>query len=260
MGAYNCAVTLDAAIRSIAAQTYTDWELVACDDASSDSTSAVLSGWASREPRIRVIRNESNQGLAVALNRCIKEARGELLVRQDADDVSLPHRLGALVAAMDANPGQTVIGSWMTCFDDAGDTGSIRTKEYPTKEDLAGGTVFCHPTCIMRKAAIVGLGGYGTEPWIWRNEDYHLWFKLYAAGLSGMNLQESLYRYRDDQEAFKRRGWSSRWREAKVRWVGYGMLGLPLWRRPAALIPLLKCLVPYWAYGIVRRRRLSKAS
>jgi glycosyltransferase EpsE len=217
----------------------------------------MLQAWAQRESRIKVLANSPNQGLAITLDRCIERARGELLIRQDADDTSLPGRFDKLVSAMDAHPEMTVIGSWMACFDEKGDTGFIRPKELPHSADFVHGTVFCHPTCIMRRSAIVSLGGYGNEPWAWRNEDYYLWFKLYAAGLRGMNLQESLYRYRDDMAAFSRRGWSSRWREAKVRWIGFGMINLPWWRRLTTLTPLLKCLVPYAVYTVIRKHRLG---
>ena len=79
MGIYNCADTLPQAIDSILAQTETDWELILCDDGSSDCTYAVAEEYARRDPeRIVLLRNPKNLGLNATLNRCLKAARASL--------------------------------------------------------------------------------------------------------------------------------------------------------------------------------------
>ena len=60
MGIYNCADTLEEAVNSIINQTFTDWELIMCDDCSTDNTLAVAQELAKRDPRIKVIKNEKN--------------------------------------------------------------------------------------------------------------------------------------------------------------------------------------------------------
>jgi len=260
MGAYNCAQTIDEAVASVVSQSFENWELVICDDGSEDETLAKAERWAGRDARIRVIRNSKNQGLAVTLDACIAASRSELLIRQDADDVSLPGRFARLVRAMDDHPKASVIGSWVTCFNGKDDLGLIRTHPCPTKNDLLKGTIFFHPSCIMRKAAIVSVGGYGSESWLRRSQDYYLWFRLYAAGMHGLNIQESLYRFREDSAAWRRRSLSARWMESRVRWEGYKLIGAPAWRRLLALTPLLKYLVPGFIYARVRKSKLSQSN
>ena len=257
MGAYNCAHTIDAAVNSVISQSFEDWELVICDDGSKDETLAKIKAWSKRDTRIRVICNSKNQGLAVTLDNCISASRSELLIRQDADDVSLPGRFATLVKTIDENPEVVVVGSWVTCFDGVNDLGVIRTSPFPLKKDLLNGTIFFHPSCIMRKPAVISVGGYGNEPWLRRSQDYYLWFRLYAAGMHGLNIQKSLYLFREDPAAWRRRSFSARWMESRVRWEGFKLIGVPVWKRLLAFTPLLKCLVPSPLYAWIRRRRLT---
>ena len=92
MGIYNCASTLEAAVRSIQAQTYTDWELIMCDDGSTDDTLAVARKLAEEDGRIILLRNMMNRGLNYTLNKCLESATGEFIARQDGDDESVSTR------------------------------------------------------------------------------------------------------------------------------------------------------------------------
>lgn len=255
MGIYNCAPTLAEAIDSILAQTFGDWELILCDDGSTDGTLGIAEDYARRDPRIRVIRNPRNLGLNHSLNHCLHVARGEFYARMDGDDISVPERLVKLVAAMDAHPEVALVSSWMTCFDEQGEWGVVRSKPTPTKEDFVRGTPFCHAPCIVRKSVMDQLGGYGTEPWLRRSQDYHLWFRLYAAGHRGINLQESLYRVRDGREAVSRRSFSVRLVESRIMRDGIRLLGLPAWKQLACLKPILTWMIPNWLYRLLRRHR-----
>ncbi len=256
-GVYNCASTLVESLDSIAGQTYSDWEIVLCDDGSMDDTLRVARQWAVRNGRTKVLSNEHNIGLARTLDRCIAEASGELLARQDGDDISEPYRLAKLVQAMDAHPEISVVSSWMTCFDESGVWGIVRTKMFPTASDLLSGSPICHASCMMRRASVLAVGGYGAHSWVRRAQDYHLWFRLYAAGYKAMNLQEPLYKMRDDERARSRRNLGARLCETTVRWVGFQMLGAPWPRRLWAVKPLLVWALPPCVYRRWRRKRLG---
>lgn len=255
MGIYNCTDTLRDAVDSICRQTYDDWELILCDDGSTDETLALAEALAKQDPRIRVMHNNRNLGLAQTLDRCASIARGEYFARMDGDDVSLPQRLAKLVAALDSHPEVAVVSSWMTSFDENGDWGEVRSKPAPVPNDFLSGSPFCHAPCMMRRTAFEIVGGYGNDPRIIRAEDYNLWFKFYAAGFRGINLQESLYRVRDDQNALSRRTLRARLNETIVRWRGFKMLGLPFFKRLWAIRPLLVWAVPAPLYRLLRRRR-----
>ena len=92
MGIYNCADTLEEAVNSIINQTFNDWELIMCDDCSTDNTLEVAQKIAEKDSRIKVIKNEKNLTLAPTLNRCIEVASGKYVARMDGDDICDPTR------------------------------------------------------------------------------------------------------------------------------------------------------------------------
>lgn len=260
VGIYNCAATLAEAIDSILAQTYTDWEMLLCDDGSTDDTLKIALEYSRKDARIHVLRNPSNLGLNHSLNHCLREARGEFYARMDGDDISLPHRLARLVAEMDAHPESVLISSWMTCFDENGDWALIKTKERPVAADFVHGTPFIHAPCMIRKSILVELGGYGTETWLRRSQDYHLWFRLYAAGYSGRNIQESLYRMRNSREAAGRRTLKARLTEARIMWGGFRSLRLSPLQYIRILRPILLGLMPARLYARLHRWKRSQST
>jgi glycosyltransferase EpsE len=257
MGIYNCAETLVEAVDSIRSQTFDSWELIMCDDGSTDSTAAVAKSLTDKDQRIRLFSNSYNLGLAQTLDRCAALARGEYLGRMDGDDVSEPDRLQKLVQALDKHPEIAVVSSWMSRFDDSGEWGMTRSKPFPTSRDFLSGSPICHAACMIRRESFKAAGGYGSEPWIIRAEDYHLWFKMYTLGFRAMNLQESLYRMRDDRSAQARRTLCSRLNETRVRWNGFGLLGFPFWKRIWAIRPIVVFLVPAFLYRYLRKCRLG---
>src|SRR5581483_7441972 len=90
------------AVESVLDQTFTDFELLLVDDASTDGTVAVVERLG--DERIRILRNERNLGQVPSLNRGLGEARGEYVARLDADDACLPTRLARQVEILDAEP------------------------------------------------------------------------------------------------------------------------------------------------------------
>lgn len=101
--AYNREALVARAIDSVLAQTWGDFELIIVDDASKDATRAVLETYRGH-PKVRLILSDVNRGGSGARNLGIEAATGELIAFQDSDDVWLPHKLAAQVAALDANP------------------------------------------------------------------------------------------------------------------------------------------------------------
>jgi glycosyltransferase EpsE len=257
IGLYNCASTVEESLDSVACQTYTDWEMLLCDDGSTDNTLQVARDWAKREPRARVLANDRNLGLARTLDRCIAESHGELLARQDGDDISAPDRFAKLVGALDTHPEIAVVSSWMSCFDQNGVWGMVRTSPFPEPRDFLRGSPVCHAPCMMRRAPVLAVGGYGAQPWILQVEDLFLWFRLYSAGHKAINLQEPLYRMRDDENARNRRTLARRFNETRVRWKGFGMLGLPWHKRLWAVRPILVWALPSGVYRRLHAKRLK---
>lgn len=258
MGVYNCSNTLAESINSILRQSYTNWEFIICDDGSCDDTLSIAQSYATQNSRIRVIQNKANLGLAPTLDICAAQAKGELLARMDGDDISHECRLEKLVAALDANADISLVSCWMTSFDENGIWGEVRSKPIPSPRDFISGSPYCHAPCMMRRKAFEKVGGYGNSPWIWRVEDYNLWFKFSAAGMNGLNLQESLYFVRDDRDAENRRTFRARLNGTLVRFRGFARLRLPWWSFLLAPRPLLVWALPGPIYRWLHRRRLRK--
>src|ERR1044071_3871799 len=102
MAVYNGERHLAAAIDSILAQTFRDFELVIVDDGSTDGSRAIVEAY--RDPRVRLVALERNQGLSHALNEGLRAAASPIVARQDADDLSEPHRLATQIDVMSARP------------------------------------------------------------------------------------------------------------------------------------------------------------
>lgn len=258
MGIYNCAPTLEAALASLEHQTYTDWELVVCDDGSQDDSFAIAKAFAQRLPdQVVLLKNDQNLGLNRTLNRCLEQARGEYIARQDGDDISFPHRFEQQVAYLDAHPEMALVSAPMVLFDHQGDWGVTRPKANPEKEDLIDTGAFAHAACMMRREALQAVGGYSVGQHLLRVEDFHLWYKLYQAGYRGANLSAPLYRAQDDRAAQGRRSWQNRVNEARVRWLIFKDFGLSLQHLPRVLRPLLVGLLPGPLYRKLHQGRLG---
>lgn len=100
MPTYNCAQYIAQSISSVLAQTWTDWELLITDDASSDDTAQVVAQF--RDARIRYLQSEQNRGPAAARNRALQCAGGRWVAFLDSDDLWAPQKLERQIAFMEA--------------------------------------------------------------------------------------------------------------------------------------------------------------
>jgi glycosyltransferase EpsE len=257
MGIYNTnnEPMVKLAINSILNQTYTNFEFIICDDGSTDGTYELVKNITSHDDRVIIIKNEINKGLASTLNNCLKVAKGEYIARMDADDISMPNRLERQIAFLDGNPKYDLVGSNAVLFGEKGDWGYRNTLEYPDKSSFLFGTPFLHPSIIIRNSVMKDLGGYRVNKETLRCEDYDLFMRLYATNRKGYNIQENLFKFRENQEAYKRRKYKYRLDEAKVRYKGFKQLGL----LPRGLLytmkPLIVGLIPQKMLAILRKEK-----
>lgn len=257
MGIYNCQDTLAEAIQSIFDQDYPRWELILCDDGSGDQTYALAEGFRQKDPeRVKLLRNEKNLGLNATLNRCLKEATGDYIARMDGDDLSTPERFSKEVQALEEHPEFAFVSAAMTLFDEQGVWGQTKPVPVPDERDLMRGSPFAHAPCMVRREAFERVGGYSVSNKLLRVEDYHLWYKMFKAGLRGMNLLEPLYRCRDGRDAQNRRKFRYRLNESHVKGLIFRDLRLPLSYWPLILRPVLTGLLPSGLYRRLHRGRL----
>ncbi len=257
MGIYNCENTLEEAIESLLKQTYKQWKLILCDDGSIDGTYSLAERYAKKYDNILLIKNEKNMGLNYTLNHCLKYVDTEYVARMDGDDISMPERLKKEVEFLDEHQEYDIVSTSMVYFDDKGDWGRCKTIQKPEKKDFVYGTPFCHAPCMVRARAYAKVKGYSVGKKLLRMEDYHLWYKMYRAGYKGYNLQEALYKMRDDRNATARRKYRYRVNEAYVRWLIIRDFKLPINNYIYILRPLILGLVPMPIYTYLHRRRMN---
>jgi glycosyltransferase involved in cell wall biosynthesis len=193
---HNGARTLQSSLESVLRQTFRDFELLAIDDGSTDESPVILR--ACGDPRLRVLRNETNIGLMRSLNRGLREARGALIARQDADDLSQSWRLQRQVDFLTAHPDVALAGS--SCWRMSPDGRVTGSNDLPTTHTaLRWASVldnpFIHTSVVFRRSVVLDeLGGYDESCAIC--EDYELWNRI-AARHQVANLPERLVFYRE---------------------------------------------------------------
>jgi glycosyltransferase involved in cell wall biosynthesis len=183
------------AVESILAQSFRDWELIVINDSSSDRTADILRDLSIRHNRIRELTTPSS-GLVLALNAGIAASRGELVARMDADDFALPSRFERQVAELSRRPSLVVLGGQIVRID--AQHRKLGRGRYPIgdnscRRQLSTSAPFCHPAVMLRKKAVVGVGGYRDT--FRHAEDYDLWLRLAEVGELD-NLADEILHYR----------------------------------------------------------------
>lgn len=195
MAVHNGAGTVAAAMESVLGQTFGDFEFLIVDDGSSDGSGEVALSFGDR--RVRVLVNEKNVGLSAALNRGLREARGEFVARMDADDMCMPERAARQVEFLRGNKDVAVVGSFVETF---GEGAQGKVIAYPTEADAVGATLLfrsalAHPAVMFRREALA-RHGLSYEEKYWGAQDYALWLGCVEKGLRLANIGEVLLRYR----------------------------------------------------------------
>jgi hypothetical protein len=191
----NGSAHLPAALKSIFAQTFRDFELLVIDDGSTDSTPEILRGV--QDPRLRVVTNPQNIGLVPALNRGLELARGEFVARQDHDDVSLPERLEKQVDYLRMHQECVLVGTEATQADGKGRRMYRLLRPHRAEEIrwyLCFDNAFIHSSVMFRRQVVrQEFGGYAPS---FHSEDYALWSRI-ARLRETANLPEPLLLYRE---------------------------------------------------------------
>jgi glycosyltransferase involved in cell wall biosynthesis len=181
---YNGARFLQEAIDSILAEEFRDFEYVIVDDGSTDATPEILARAAARDPRIVLLRNETNRGIAPATNRGLAIARGEYVARLDADDLSLPGRFTREVAVLDADPDVALVSMNYETIDASGNVLGRSQRDHPPQlveyllhfSNAIGG----HSQVMFRRSTIAALGNYDEA--CGAALDYDLWTRIVGHG------------------------------------------------------------------------------
>lgn len=196
MPVWNSQQYLTEAVESVLAQTFKDFELIALDDGSTDTSLEILQKFENQDSRIRVISGE-HQGYSPLLNKGLSLAQGEYIARMDSDDVCLPNRFEEQVHFLNKNPDYVAVGSQAIRIDPEGD--AIAQMEFPTdhntidQSQIAGRGKIMHPASMIRTEALLKINGY--RPEFEPGEDFDLFIRLAEVGKLA-NLSQPLLKYR----------------------------------------------------------------
>ena len=204
MPVYNGEKYLAAAIESILAQTFTDFEFIIVDDCSLDSSAAIVRAYMKQDARIHFFQLEKNQGQAVARNRGIRAARGDYIAAMDSDDISLPERLGRQVEYLQAHPEIGAVGVGTQVVDDAlSPLGSVSLHQSHALIALtlvAGGSALVRASLMLRRRFLVSGGGYRNASGNHIDADSELTLRLLGdMRIRYSNMMDVLYLYRQHE-------------------------------------------------------------
>lgn len=188
---YNSDKYISEAVESILHQTFTDFELLIIDDASTDSSVSIIESY--NDPRIKLIVKPQNTGYTNSLNMGLEMATGKYIARMDSDDISVLNRFEKQVSFLEANANVAVCGAWFKCI------GTNEVIQHPATHDAIKVAMlsYCaigHPTVVIRNSFLQKHGlSYNTamEP----AEDYDLWSRICCIGKLA-NIPEVLLHYR----------------------------------------------------------------
>lgn len=243
------------AIDSILEQTYCNLEFVICDDGSTPEFYQWLEEYCRKDERIHLIRKENNQGLAAALNSCLGVAKGSYIARMDADDISEVNRLEKQIEFMQQHPEYALVGCNADLIDDKGTWGERILVEKPQNKEFLRTSPFIHPSIVIKTDVLREMEGYSLEKYAERTEDYELFMRLYVAGYRGYNMQEKLFYYREDRNAYQKRKYRYRINESRVRYRGFRKLGILRGHIRYVIKPLLVGILPVGLVQRIRKRQ-----
>jgi glycosyltransferase involved in cell wall biosynthesis len=186
-----------AAVRSILEQTFTNLELIIVEDPSSRSGKSMLGALAA-DPRLHYVEEATVTSLPRQHNRAVSLARGELVARFDADDVSEPHRIARQAEFLQQHPEVDIVASFIRIIDE--DDREIATRTYPTEHDAIVRAMhrfnpISGSNAMFRRRVVESIGGWREDSPL-PAQDYDWYSRAARAGFRFAILPEYLIRYR----------------------------------------------------------------
>lgn len=258
MGIYNIPSKkiLKESIESILNQTYKNIELIIIDDGSTNDTYK----WAKELANEKIIlkKNKKNIGLGKTLNECLKLAKGYYIARMDGDDISDKTRIQKQVEFLEKNKQYDLVTCNMKCFDENGIWAYKNQPEIIKKQDFLFNSPINHATLLTYKTIYEQVNGYSENNKTLRVEDYDMFMRMFEQNIKMYTMQEYLYDFREDVNAFKRRKYKYRINEAYVRAIGFKKLKLYPKAIPYVVKPLIVGLIPLKILKKIRKGKKCK--
>lgn len=184
---YNGDRFINSSIQSVLNQTFTDFEFLIVEDASTDHSREIIAAY--EDCRIRVIQHEQNEHICVALNNGLQQAKGKYIARIDSDDCWKVDKLEKQIAYMEEHPECGASFTWVNVVDEEDRTLSEqescfvklfrvdnKTREQWISHFFFEGSCLCHPSAVMRTDVVRQLGGYRNA--LVQIQDFDLWIRI----------------------------------------------------------------------------------
>ena len=206
MPVWNAATYLPAAIESILSQTFTRFEFIIIDDASTDDSWKIIKKYTRLDKRIRAYKNKINLGVSLTSNIAIAHARCQYLARMDADDISVSNRLEKQLTYLQKHKKTVLVGGQCTLVNEQNQV--IGTKSFPTNPQKVKNMMFwAVPTqqgYMMVNRSLLPKKFNWYEPSKRSAEEVNLYFQLIKYG-DITNLPDNLYFYRQVEGSLSHR-------------------------------------------------------
>lgn len=204
MSVYNGEKYLNEAVDSILFQTFTDFEFLIIDDASTDKTPEILHSYG--DTRIKIITNEKNLGLTKSLNKGLELARGEYIARMDADDISYPKRLEKQIKYLEEHRDVGLVGSSFETINEYGEVVSRNIYKDFTSEKIYYHLTFnnciAHSSVVYRRDLVIRTEGYNER--LIRAQDFDLWSRISKKSKIEI-VEEILLKWRASQSGISKK-------------------------------------------------------
>lgn len=240
--AMNAEKFIEATIRSVLAQTYSDFEIIVIDDGSTDATVSIVEALARTDPRIRLHRNGKNCGVGETRNRGFSLAKGKWVALLDSDDVWRPEKLEKQLALAHSSGADIIYCSYALVDERTGE----KVKDYilpekTTYEDTLKVNIITCTTALLSDK-IAKNYRFTSE---FYHEDFVFWLELLKKGYRAVGCPEVLadYTLRSDSRSFNKR------KSAWERWVVY---------RKSQKMSLFKSAVTFVQYAFYGVRKYKR--
>lgn len=195
MPSFNAEATLSDSIKSVQAQTLSDWELLITDDNSTDRTYEIALEFAAQDPRIKVFQLKKNRGAGMARNYSIEHARGRFIAFLDSDDLWLPEKLEKQLDFMRENDATLAYTAYQK-FSSQGNRGVVHVPRKVAYRQLLRS---CAIGCLTAMYDTEKTGGKRYMSAIRKRQDYALWLSILKSSDYAWGLDEVLAKYRSDR-------------------------------------------------------------
>ena len=226
--AFRCEAYIAACLRSVQCQSMKEIEILVIDDCSPDGMAKIVREMAEADKRIRYIRQETNQGVAAARNRGVREANSEWIAFLDSDDMWTPDKLSRQFDRV-KQTGAALVYTGARCVDESGrltDKRFFVPLQLNYKRLRKGNDIVCSSALVKRELLLRRPMERSDL-----HEDYICWLRLLEEGCKAAGVQEELVLYRLTKDSKSR----VKFRSAVTTWRSLAYVGVPFLQRCASM-------------------------